>query len=287
MAFLYVIESETGRKDMSNLILRLLLILFCASFSQDVDRDRRWEDFKTKTEGYYHFLEKSELENFKCSFTSTSYLNFIEKYQDSTYNYPLNMIWIKAGKIYFILKEYPVTDSDTARQKIMQNIQLTKNQFHGFYLDFLNFLILSPLSDVSESVEYTFSEDSIKVCYSAIDSLGTEVTKIFHPSGQLYKVVVVSPTEKILNYPKYREVDDKWLCTGWDTQIIQDGEIRSGIATRLKLNKIKGFWLPVQVDFIVQTVEKPGEKFYSTLFIKNYQFNLPLQEIENPREIKK
>jgi hypothetical protein len=267
---------------MSSLIPRLLLIIFCTSFSQDVYKDKRWEDFKTQIEGYYHFLEKSDLENFKCSFTSLLYLNFIEKYQDSTYYYPLNMIWTRTGKIYFLLKEYPMTDSDSARQKIMQNIQLTKNQFHGFYLDWLNFLILSPLSDVTENVKYTFTEDSIKVCYSEIDSLGTEVTKIFRPSGQLYKVMVVSPNEKILNYPKYREVGDKWLCTGWDTQIIQDGEIQSGIATRLELNKIEGLWLPVRVDFIVQTVEKPGEKFYSTLFIKDYQFNLPLQEIENP-----
>lgn len=272
---------------MSNLILGLLLILFCRSFSQNDNMDKRWEDFKTKTEGYYHFLKKSDLENFKCSFTSSSYLDFVEKYQDSTYNYPLSMIWTKTGKIYFLLEEYPATDSDTARQKIMQNIQLTKNQFHGFYLDLLNFIILSPLSDVSKHVKYNFSEDSIKVCYTAIDSLGTEVTRIFHPSGQLYKVVVSSPSETIFNYPKYREVDAKWLCTGWDTQIIQNGKIQSGIATRLKLNKINDYWLPVQVDFIVQTIEKPGEKFYSTLFIKNYQFNLPLQEIENPHKIKK
>ncbi|MFZ0391316.1 MAG: hypothetical protein WAN36_12735, partial [Calditrichia bacterium] len=105
------------------------------------------------------------------------------------------------------------------------------------------------------------------------------VKKTFLPSGKLVKVEMHSPGQKVVNYPIYTEADDQWVCIGWDSQIEQANGKRSGIAYRLELGRIEGYWLPIRADMLVKTAEDPESSYTIRLYLKDYQFNMPLQEI--------
>lgn len=262
--------------------LSIFITLF--ALLNQADAQENWQQFRAKAENYYHYLEQGELQNFSCKFTTDAYLRFIEKYADSTYNYPLKMIWTRAGKIYYILESYPGINDKIQRQDIMQRIQLTKNQFQGFYLDWLNFLMISPFIDIPSTAKVEFTADTVNVQYMSPTDSTTWVRKTFLKSGRLLKILVESHHDKVFNYPQYEEVAGKWLCTGWDTQIIKDGAVKSGLATRLELTKFQGYWMPIRADILVQTAEKPDRKYISTLFLKGYDFDIPLQELETPAD---
>jgi hypothetical protein len=265
-------------------LVSLTIFITLSALLNQTEAQVNWQQFRMKAENYYYYLEQSGLQNFSCNFTTDSYLNFIEKYADSTYNYPLKMIWTRAGKIYYVLESYPTTKDKIERKDIMQRIQLTKNQFQGFYLDWLNFLMISPFVDIPDEAKVDFIADTVKVRYSSPTDSTTRVSKIFLKSGRLLKVLVESHNDKVFNYPQYQEVAGKWICTGWDSQIIKDGQVRSGLATRLELTKFQEYWMPIRADILVQTVEKPDQKYLSTLFLKGYNFDIPIQKLETPAD---
>lgn len=258
------------------------LFCFLMLFVIQIFADENWNGFKTEHEKYYHFLEQTDIQNFTCFYTTDAYIKYITKVADSSYIYPLKLIWTREGKTYYILEPYPQTTDNKQRQKILEKIQMTKSQFQGFYLDWLNFLVASPFADIPDDAQIQSVEDTLEVTYASDGKKNVFVTKLFLPSGQLLKVIVDSGTEKIVDYPKYTEVENKWLCAGWDTQIYRGSEISSGMATRLEIRKIKNYWLPVRVDIIVQTADKPNEKYVSEIFLKGYVFNTPLKILPSP-----
>lgn len=242
-----------------------------------------WKEFQKTTEGLYHYLEASPIQNFSCLVSTDMYMNFINSLGDSSYLYPLKLIWLREGKIYYVLQPSERLNDPEQRTQLLEKIQLTKNQFHGFYLDWLNFLIVSPLVDIPSNAQVNFKGDTVDVHYTS-DEEGAKasVRKVFLKSGRLLWVEVESVSEKVVNYPLYREVEGKWLCIGWDSQIYVNQVINSGLSTRLELNKIQNVWMPYRADIVVQTADKPGQKFYSIIFLKDYNFNLPLQELTVP-----
>ncbi len=264
----------------------LLIFLLVWGIFSILLADNPLEEFRKQTKSYYHHLEPSPFQNFSCLFTSGSYIDYIMSTgKDSSYAYPLKLIWTRSGKLYYILMPYPAMNQPEERQKVLEKIQLIKNQFHGFYLDWLNFLILSPVDDIPEDAVYFSRGDSVFITYSNTEEgESARVEKIFMRSGRLSKVTVITSEDKVMNYPKYKEVAGKWLCYGWDTRVSAGEEITSGIATRLELKKLNQFWFPVRADILVQTVEKPGEKFLSTLFMDGFEFDLPLQELPYTKE---
>jgi hypothetical protein len=169
------------------------------------------------------------------------------------------------------------------RTLLLEKIQLTKNQFHGFYLDWLSFLIISPLDDIPAAASVSFKGDTVDVHYTNQEgSLAVAVRKVFLRSGRLLWVEVESATEKVINYPQYQEAEGKWICLGWDSQIYVNQKITSGLSTRLELTRFHNDWMPIRADIIVQTAEIPDQKFRSIIFFKGYEFDLPLQELPQP-----
>ncbi|UCE74820.1 MAG: hypothetical protein JSV56_03720, partial [Methanomassiliicoccales archaeon] len=234
---------------------------------------------------YYHYLMASEVQNFNCYITTQNYINFMKEKGDTVNTYPLKFIWTRSGKIYYVLQPFPGMENDTERPKILEKIQLLKNQFHGFYLDWLNYLIISPLDDIPAGTEAVFKGDSVFVSYAtAEDGIQTTVRKWFLPSGRLISFEVETQSQKVVSYPDYQEVDGKWLCIGWDTQIFEDNEVNSGLSTKLELQKTQNAWFPARVEVLVQTIEKPDERYISTLYLKSYDFNLPLLELPNQQQ---
>lgn len=249
---------------------------------QHPDNDS-WKEFQRTTEDLYYYLEASPIQNFSCLVSTDMYINFMNSLGDSSYLYPLKLIWLREGRIYYVLQPSERLNDHEQRTQLLEKIQLTKNQFHGFYLDWLNFLIVSPLVDIPSNAQVNFKGDTVDVHYfSEEEGAKASVRKVFLKPGRLLWVEVESASEKVVNYPVYREVEGKWLCIGWDSQIYVNQIISSGLSTRLEFNKIQNVWMPYRADLMVQTADKPGQKFFSTIFLKDYHFNLPLQELPMP-----
>ncbi|MBN2364971.1 MAG: hypothetical protein JXL67_02325, partial [Calditrichaeota bacterium] len=224
-----------------------------------------------------------DIQNFSCLFTTSSYIDFAESMGDSTATYPLQFIWTRGGKNYYVLQPFDFRKDSLNRQQIMEKIQNTKNQFYGFFLDWMSFLIMSPLDDVPPAADVHFKKDSVFVNYATVEEgITAEVEKIFLPSGRLVRVEVKTGNQKIINYPLYEEHGGKWLCMGWDTQIYIDDQVTSGLSTRIELRDIAGYRFPSRADVVVQTIEKPEDKFLSIIFLKDYQINQALQELPLP-----
>jgi len=259
------------------------VILSVLAFTARIWSADNWQEFAQNHEKFYYYLEQTDIQNFSCLFTTDTYISFIKGIADSSYTYPLKLIWTREGTSYYILEPYPQTEDSKQRQQIMQKIQMTKTQFQGFYLDWINFLILSPFSDVPENAQVKFKEDTVLVNYQTEDEAGkVSIQKTFLSSGRLIKIAIGSATGEILNYPRFKEKDGKWLCTGWDTQIMKGDTISSGLATRVEVSKIGDYWVPVRADVLVQTADKPDERYISEIFLKNYVFNIPLQKLPSP-----
>ena len=258
----------------------LILILLSPGYSQNVQDS--WDTFKQRAKPYYYYLMASNIQNFTCYLSTQVYINFMEEMGDTVNTYPLKFIWTRGGKIYYVLQPFSEMENDAERPKFLEKIQLMKNQFHGFFLDWFNYLIISPLDDIPAGTEAEFRGDSVFVSYvTAEGGIQATVRKRFFRSGRLISFEVETTSEKVVNYPDYKEVEGKWLCTGWNTQIYVDDKVSSGLSTSLELRKIQNDWFPVRANVMVQTVEKPGEKFLSMIFLKTYEFNLPLFELED------
>jgi len=267
---------------MQNRLARLLFVwLLVFSYTTLFAED--WGSFRERTREYYHYMYTSELKNFSCLFTTSAYINFVKQQADSGYTYPLKFIWTNSGRVYFVLQPTPTVNDSLAKEAVLNEIRKVKKQFHGFFLDWQNFLIFTPFDDIPENARTIFTKDSIRVEYTSgeVDKIA-RVKKLFLPSGKLIKVSVEAGRQKVVNYPVYDELEGKWICTGWETRIIQNGEVISGLVTGLELQKIQEYWVPSRVDFVVQTREKPDEKFLTTIFLKDFQFNQLLQEIQQP-----
>jgi len=264
------------------ILITILFLVVSGGFSQE--NREEWETFRERVQPNYYYLLSSSIQNFSCYLTTQNYISFLKERRDTVNTYPLKFIWTRAGKIYYVLQPYPGMETSSERGKILEKIQLMKNQFHGFYLDWLNYLISSPLDDIPLAAEMQQRGDSIFVSYF-VDDQGSQVhvKKAFIRSGRLISVEVITKSEKVVNYPLYNEIGGKWVCSAWNTQIYQDSMVTSGLYTQLELRKIDEQWYPARADVIVQTMEKPNEKFISTLYFKEYEFNLPLHELEDPQ----
>lgn len=259
------------------LFVGVLVVSFTLVFGED------WGSFSERSREYYHHMYSPRLENFSCLFTTSSYIDFIQQQADSQYTYPLKFIWTHTGRVYYVLEPLPAVSDSSAKNVVLNEIQKVKRQFHGFFLDWQNFLIFTPFDDIPENAKTILSPDSVRVDYSSGEGdKVARVRKLFLPSGKLVKVSVEAGGQKVVNYPVYDELEGKWICTGWETRIIQNGEVVSGLVTGLELRKIQEYWVPMRVDFVVQTREKPEEKFLTTIFLKDFLFNQPLQEIRQP-----
>ncbi|GAB4374382.1 MAG: hypothetical protein Kow0042_18940 [Calditrichia bacterium] len=257
-----------------------ILVLFLQATPQATAQNN-WQNFRNRVEGYYYNIEQTGVENFSCLFTTGGYLDYVYTNFDSSYNYPLKMIWTRQGKVWYILQPYPPLLDEKVKKEMLAQIQLVRKTFKGFFLDWQSFLLTSPFSDIPDDAEVTVGRDSIQIKYTSGEGdLTAVVKKLFLPSGKLIQVTVESLGAVVVNYPIYTEVENKWVCIGWNSQIYKEGNISSGIACRMELQKISGYWMPIRADMLVQISQKPEEKYLNTIYLKDYIFNIPLQEIQ-------
>ncbi len=243
--------------------------------------------FKEKASKYYHSMAQGDVKNFTCKISSSIYINFIKQHADSSFYYPLKFIWTSEGNGYYVLQPLPEL-SDSLRREALTRAQALKNLWSGIVYDMQKFVIRSPLTSLPENATAKFGQDTVGIFFSFQDKARHISSKeTFTRGGQLGRVTWIYDTQKVINYPHYKELGDKWLCTGWDSQVYDNNQITSGIGVRVIYSKADDRIVPEQFNIVVQAREKenniPITSSY-TLFVKEFVFNDNLQFVSAPTD---
>lgn len=258
----------------------LILLFINILFPQE-----NWQDFKNDKIKYYATLEESGVENFSCLISSSEYIHFIKEIADSTYYYPLKIIWLKEGKIYYVMRDFPPNLADSTQKDLITKIEELKNLFKGTLPDWQQFSFFSPYKDIPDGAVVNFGKDTVSVSFRISEGeKSILLKKTFTKAGELARVIWSSGDAKISTYPYFNEIENKWICQGWKNQFYRNGEVNSGLLVSLDLNKIENVWLPNQFEIVAQTKNNPGQKSVILLFLKNYIFNEKFEIVSNPSE---
>lgn len=266
---------------MKIITLSILIIFASIGISQ-----QNWQQFKDDKIRYYSTLEQSNVENFSCLISSSEYVRFIKDLADSTFYYPLKVVWTKEGKVYYIMQEFPtaLTDS-TKQQQLINKVEDLKKVFKGTLSDWQQFALITPFKDIPENATVNFEQDTVGISFTVSEnSQIISLKKTFTAAGELARVVWASSDLKIATYPNYNEIENKWVCQGWKSQFYRDGEVSSGLVVGLELNRIENVWLPSRIEIVAQSKENPGQRSVMQLFLKNYVLNEKFEIVPKPSE---
>jgi hypothetical protein len=261
-------------------VILLTVLFFNIGLSQD-----DFFEFRLQKEGYYHFVDQKQVKNFSCLVSSSIYINFIKDHADSSYYYPLKVLWNAGGSVYYIMQPFPDNLDENMQKKVVQHVQMLKQVFTGVLLDWQQFCLFSPFLNIAEDAETNFGADTVSFSYSVVkDGQAAKIKKVFGLGGKLLQVVWRSGDMKIITNPSYGEADNKWLCYGWDSQIYQRDQISSAMTVGLELVFLKETWLPVRFDILAQTKEEPDKRTLSSIFFKDYIINEEFEVVAPPTE---
>jgi hypothetical protein len=259
-------------------------MVVCISSLSGQETATDWDDFVTQHEMYYANVNRTDILNFSCLISSNSYIDFIKLKADSTYYYPLKIVWTREGKVFYIMLPFPEGSNDELQKAIPEKVKNLKKLFTGTLLDWQQLCLYSPFKDIPKNARIKFRGDTIGVSYKIYhEDKIVKLKKTFTKVGLLLRVIWESGNMKIITYPSYDNVLDKWLCFGWDSQIYNNGEIVSGMTVGLELVNLSGFWLPTRFDILVQTTSDSNQKSLSSLYFKNHILNENFELIEPPR----
>ncbi len=258
--------------------LSVLILLFSIGLSQD-----DWKQFKNEKRTYYSSLEGSDVENFSFLISSSEYIRLMQDEADSTYFYPLKIIWTKKGKVYYVMQPVSPNMTDSTRQQLITKVEELKQIFKGALSDWQQFSLFTPFHDIPENVSVSFGKDTVGISFEITE--GNKVIgirKMFSRGGQLVRVIWHGTGLRIATYPYYKEIENKWVCQGWQSQFYENGEVISGMAVVLKLKKLENFWLPTRINIIAQSKARPDQRSVVQLFLKNYVFNEEFEIVSQP-----
>ncbi len=260
--------------------LSVLILLFSMGLSLD-----NWEQFKNEKKTYYSSLEGSDVENFSFLISSSEYIRFVQDKADSTYFYPLKIIWTKKGKVYYVMQPFPPNMMDSTRKQLITKVEELKQIFRGVLSDWQQFSLFTPFHDIPEDVSVSFGKDTVGISFEITEGHKViSIRKMFSGGGQLARVIWHGQGLRIVAYPYFKEIQNKWVCQGWQSQFYERGEITSGMSVVLELEKLQNFWLPSRINIIAQSKVKPNQRSVVQLFLKNYVFNEEFEIVSQPSE---
>lgn len=261
-------------------IISFLLLLISITSAQE-----NWQQFKNEKIEYYSSLDQLGVDNFSCLVTSNDYIRFIKQTADSTFYYPLKIVWIKEGKLYYIMQPFPPNSSDSTQQQLINKIEELKKVFKGILSDWQQFSFVTPFKDIPDSARIRFGVDTVSLSFSFSEGKKTiSMKKTFTIAGELARVIWASRDMRITTYPYYNEIENKWVCQGWKSQFYHTGEITSGLLVTLDLEKIKKVWLPNKFEIVAQSKNSPDQKSVIQLFLKNYVLNEKFEIVSTPSD---
>jgi hypothetical protein len=256
----------------------IVLALSATGYSQET-----FEQFKQKTENYYHYLASPEINNFSCKISSDRYIGFIKDKGDSSFYYPLKFIWTKEGSGYYILQPLPQLN-DSLRRAALTHAQTMKNLFADMIYDLQKFYLKNPVSQIPANATASFSADTVAVMVR--ESSQGEINETYTRGGQLGRVTWKSSDHKVFSYPLFTEVKQKWLCVGWRNQIYRKGQIVSGMSVQIEYAPYEEKFLPTRLFIVAQEQKEPDQKIVSggyVLYFRDFMFNEDITELSTEK----
>jgi len=261
-------------------IILLSTLLFNIGFPQE-----DFFEFRLQKEGYYHYVDQKKIKNFSCLISSSIYINFIKDKTDSSYYYPLKVVWTAEGSVYYIMQPFPDSLDKNLQEKVVKHVKMLKQVFTGVLLDWQRFSLFSPFLNIPEDAEANFGLDTVSVNYSIVkDGQAVKMKKVFGLGGKLLQVIWRSGDMKIITNPSYGEANNKWLCYGWDNQIYNRALVTSAMTVGLELVLLEDTWLPIRFDILAQKQAEPDQKTLFSIYFKNFIINEEFEIVSPPSE---
>ncbi|RMG64199.1 MAG: hypothetical protein D6715_10095 [Calditrichaeota bacterium] len=264
----------------------LTLTVLCSGIgaqSPEAGQEENWAAFRARAEKFYTHINRGDLKNFSFFFSSSTFVNFVRQLGDTTDYYPLKFVWTREGNYYFILRPVPsVVDTSTYRDYMMRANEL-KQLFRGLLLDWEKFFVNSPFEDIPGDVRVHWGKDTVTASFwFEQGDKRLFMKRTFFRNGLLARDLWQDGPARVINYPIYREVNGRWVCYGWDTQVQQGDSIVSGLAVRADVQKIGDRWLPLRLDVTAQSSKYPGRRSTTSIFLKNFLFNEDIEVVKTP-----
>lgn len=264
-------------------MLRILLsiqLFVSITWAQQFQLDEK--AFFTNMQTSYYAIGNTELENMTCLVTNSSMEEFAKENWQNAEIFPLQFIWIKPDRIF--LSQQGVPNLDEAKNSLFyENFDDLKQQVKAIILDLQRFYISGIYSSISDDYILVKKKQVIQILFETVeDSLLTQFDYTFGINGLCLKIETFYPDQnrKIVTYPLFKIVKTKWLCTGWEVQIMQDDQVVSGFAVKLENRIVDNYWVPAEIRLEVQKIEEVGKTYGDVLKFKNFLFNQPLQLID-------
>jgi hypothetical protein len=109
------------------------------------------------------------------------------------------------------------------------------------------------------------------------------IRKIYSKIGSLKKMKEITDHREIITRPQYTVWEEKYVCNGWRTQIFLDHILSKEIITRLELDSVGSHQVPARVIIDSLKLGIISEKVRSVIYIKEYEFDIPLRELKAPK----
>lgn len=245
-----------------------------------------WPAFEKQARRYYHVIADSSVQNFSCKFTYGVYINFLKGKSDSSYYYPLKLIWTRDHGSYFVLQPLPPQLNDSLRREALTRIQALQNLFKSILADWEELCIKGPLEGISPQARIQFQGDTVSVTtvLGEGEEKGLE-SKTFTRAGQLGRFVWRYGEKKVINYPVYQEHEGRWLCTGWNNQSYAGSEILNGWAVRMEFSRPQRIYWPIRMDVVAQGRNPENQEIRTkayVLFLKDFVINENIEVLLQP-----
>jgi hypothetical protein len=252
------------------------IVLICLAFLP-LKAQNSGDNFLQTLETIYYNLNKTDLKNFSATIKSSVFEKEFDSYFAEKEISPLEVIWVKPDKYYYLKKPLPSLIDTSKSPLIDKKIMEMRQELGSIFINWQRF-IAGNLATIIPEI-YTIEEIDDKIIISFNTDENHEVRLHFGKNGICLKILTIDleKEQTIYTYPAYTYLDNFWLCTGWRIQIEQKGDIVSGFVVSFKSRKVKGYFLPDRVILTVQTLEKKDLVFERIYDFKNVTVNRELQ----------
>jgi len=239
-------------------------------------------EFLQTVNSLYYSLESSDLQNFSA-WISSDY--FRENLKDVMPNeeYPLEIIWTNPNRIFFIKRPLPVI-SDSVKSDMAQTLQLEMQQeLKGLLIDWQRFYGGNLLAGLPAQYKLTTRSDTVLLEYETLEQ-GEKIQAClyFGQNGLWLKLLLkyIESPQEINIYPVFNYIENKWLCSGWQVQMLEKSEVQSGFIVQIISHKIDKYWLPKRLNMQLQTKDKKDLIYHREYNFYNVMTNRSIKVVE-------
>ncbi len=258
----------------------LLFVLLCQPAAAQLDTLGFFQNVRT----HYYTIESSGLQNFSMWITSDYYRGNTDS-SISAHEYPLELIWIRPNKMSFIQRPLiGPQGGDSTQVLLAQKLQLELYQeLKGLVFDWQRFYGRGILADLPARYDLTVQQDTIFIKYETQEQAQKmRICLYFGQNGLCFKLrlTYLESGQEIFIYPVFNYLGDKWLCSGWQVQIVEKNEVQSGFIVQVFSEKLDNYWFPKKITMQLQTKEAGAVIYTREYYISNIMVNRSIKVLD-------